>query len=86
VDRVDDLREIVRDVREAYPFEIVAWVVLPEHLHAVWAFPEGDSDYPMCWRLIKANFSRRVPAASGFAKADATRASGASGKGDVGSI
>ncbi|HCS90289.1 MAG TPA: transposase, partial [Chromatiaceae bacterium] len=25
VDRVDDLREIVRDVREAYPFEIVAW-------------------------------------------------------------
>jgi putative transposase len=61
VDRVADLREVVRDVRRAHPFEIVAWVVLPEHLHAVWALPEGDSEYPMRWRLIKANFSRRVP-------------------------
>jgi|AVFP01.1.fsa_nt_gi putative transposase len=61
VDRVADLREVVRDVREAHPFEIVAWVVLPEHLHAVWALREGDSDYPMRWRLIKANLSRRVP-------------------------
>ncbi|ESQ15997.1 MAG: hypothetical protein N838_27730 [Thiohalocapsa sp. PB-PSB1] len=32
MDRVDNLREIVRDVREVHPFEIVAWVVLPEHL------------------------------------------------------
>ena len=61
VDRVDDLREVVRNVREAHPFDIVAWVVLPEHLHAVWALPDNDSDYPMRWRLIKANFSRRVP-------------------------
>ena len=26
MDRVDDLREVVRDVREGHPFEIVAWV------------------------------------------------------------
>jgi putative transposase len=86
VDRVDELREVVRDVREAYPFEIVAWVLLPEHLHAVWALAEGDRDYPMRWRLIKAHCSRRYPAASGFAKADARRASGASGEGDCRSI
>ncbi|ESQ16402.1 MAG: hypothetical protein N838_05970 [Thiohalocapsa sp. PB-PSB1] len=35
MDRVDDLRQVVRDVREVHPFEIVAWVVLPEHLHVV---------------------------------------------------
>ncbi|ESQ15440.1 MAG: hypothetical protein N838_08690 [Thiohalocapsa sp. PB-PSB1] len=60
MDRVDDL-EVVRDVRQVHPFEIVAWVVLPEHLHAVWALQESDSDDPMRWHLIKANFSRRVP-------------------------
>jgi REP element-mobilizing transposase RayT len=37
VDWVDDLREVVRAVRQMHPFEIVAWVLLPEHLHAVWA-------------------------------------------------
>jgi putative transposase len=58
---VDDLREVVRDVREGHPFEIVAWVLLPEHLHAAWAFAEGDRDDPMRWRLLKAHFSRRVP-------------------------
>ena len=42
VDRVDDLREVVRDVREVHPFEIVAWVVLPEHLHAAWALGAID--------------------------------------------
>jgi putative transposase len=58
---VDDLREVVRDVREGHPFEIVAWVLLPEHLHAVWALAKADSDYPMRWRLIETNCSRRVP-------------------------
>ena len=61
MDRVDDLREVVRDVREVHPFEIVAWVVLPEHLHVVWVLAERDSDYPMRWRLIKAHCSRWVP-------------------------
>jgi hypothetical protein len=45
VDRVDNLRESVRDVRKAHPFEIVAWVVLPDHLHAVWQLPQNDADY-----------------------------------------
>jgi putative transposase len=40
VDRIDDLRKVVRDVREVHPFESVAWVVLPEHLHAAWALAE----------------------------------------------
>jgi REP element-mobilizing transposase RayT len=58
---VDDLREVVRDVRQVHLFEIVAWILLPQHLHAMWALAERDSDYPMRWRLIEANFSHRVP-------------------------
>ena len=61
VERIADLREAVRDVRRAHPFEIVAWVVLPDHLHAVWTLPDGDADYAMRWGLIKAGFSRRIP-------------------------
>ena len=50
----------MRKVKQAHPFEIVAWVVLPEHTHAVWSLPLGDSDYSMRWNQIKGGFSRRI--------------------------
>jgi putative transposase len=43
------------------PFKIDAWVVLPDHLHAVWTLQEGDADYSVRWRLIEARFSREFP-------------------------
>lgn len=61
VRHVDLLREVVRDVRAKRPFEIIAWVVLPEHMHAIWTLPEGDVDYSGRWNAIKALFSRRLP-------------------------
>lgn len=61
VRHVDLLREVVRDVRTKRPFEIVAWVILPEHMHAIWTLPDGDSDYSVRWNAIKALFSRRLP-------------------------
>jgi len=45
VDRVEALREAVREVRTAHPFEIIAWVVVPEHMHAIWRLPPNDADY-----------------------------------------
>jgi putative transposase len=30
-----------------------AHVVLPDHLHVVWTLPEGDTDYPRRWSMIK---------------------------------
>ena len=35
-------------------------VVLPDHLHAVWRLPEGDADFPLRWRKLKARFGRSV--------------------------
>jgi putative transposase len=58
---IDDLRTVIDKVKLAHPFSIVAMVVLPEHLHAIWRLPPGDADYPMRWSLIKAGFSRRLP-------------------------
>lgn len=36
-------------VKAAHPFSIVAMMVLPEHLHAIWRLHSGDADYPMRW-------------------------------------
>jgi len=61
VREIDRLRDAVRQVRVRWPFRIDAWVVLPDHLHAVWTLPPGDADYATRWRLIKSNFSRGLP-------------------------
>lgn len=55
------LRESVRKVRNRHPFKIDAWVVLPDHLHAVLTLPQGDADFALRWRLIKSGFSRSLP-------------------------
>lgn len=60
VEHVDVLRAAVRAVKERHPFHIDAFVVLPDHLHAIWSLPPGDADYATRWMLIKAGFSRRL--------------------------
>jgi putative transposase len=61
VRRIDLLRDAVRQVRQARPFEIDAWVVLPDHLHCVWTLPPGDHDNGTRWRLIKTAFAKGLP-------------------------
>jgi putative transposase len=61
VREVDLLRESVRTVKAAHPFEIIAWVALPEHMHCIWKLPEGDSDFARRWRGIRSLFSRGLP-------------------------
>jgi putative transposase len=55
------LRSAYRSVRARFPFETIAICVLPDHLHAIWRLPEGDSDFPLRWNLIKGGFSRSLP-------------------------
>jgi putative transposase len=47
------LRAAIVKVRASHPFEIDAWVLLPDHLHCIWTLPEGDADFSTRWRLIK---------------------------------
>jgi len=53
VDHIDDLRESVRYALRKQPLHIEAWVVLPEHMHALWTLPPGDDDYSGRWKNIK---------------------------------
>jgi len=57
-DHVDLLRDAVRMVKRDRPFDILAFVVLPNHLHAVWTVPEDDPNYSQRWGRIKARFTR----------------------------
>ena len=52
------LRDASRHVMEKHPFEIDAFVLLPDHLHCIWTLPDGDMDFSKRWRLIKSYFTR----------------------------
>lgn len=56
------LRSVVREVRDVLPFQIDAWVILPDHMHCVWTLPPNDRDFSKRWGLIKAGFTRHVAA------------------------
>lgn len=47
------LREAIDRVRARLPFRIDGWVLLPDHMHAIWTLPDGDADFSNRWRLIK---------------------------------
>ena len=61
VDEIERLRTCLQVERARRPFAILAWVVLPEHMHWLWRLPSGDSDYSTRWRRIKTDFSRGLP-------------------------
>jgi putative transposase len=54
------LRDAVRTELARRPFHILAWVVLPDHMHCQWTLPEGDADFSGRMRDIKAGFTRRI--------------------------
>lgn len=60
-EQIDLLRKAVAAVKARQPFRIVAMTVMPDHLHAVWTLPPGDSRIGLRWGLIKAGFARRLP-------------------------
>lgn len=62
------LRAAIVAVRESRPFDILAWVLLPDHLHAIWRLPPGDADFSTRWSQIK----RRVTHDCGALHADPT--------------
>jgi putative transposase len=60
-------------VQQGRPFETIAICVLPDHLHAPWALPEGDADFPTHWSLIKSGFSRGLEPAQSRSASKATK-------------
>lgn len=59
------LRNGIDTCRTAYPFDPVAMVLLPDHLHAIWTLPRNDTAYPRRWSMIKSHFTREWIRAGG---------------------
>lgn len=60
VDEVDQLLLAVQQTLVTRPFVIDAWVVLPDHLHAVWTLPGGGTDYSQHYRT-RDKIHSRIP-------------------------
>ncbi len=60
------LRHALGEVRKRWPFRIYAWVLLPDHLHGVWALPcdsnatWDDHGHQRRWTAIKGRVTRAV--------------------------
>jgi len=53
------LRAAIDRQRTKRPFQVIAFVLLPDHLHTVWQLPVGDDDYSTRWSAIKEDFTRQ---------------------------
>lgn len=62
VEEIENLRHAYGQTQQARPFRTLAICVLPDHLHAIWTLPDGDSDFAGRWSLLKSTFSRQLPA------------------------
>ena len=61
-DARDALRTAIAQVRRKRPFQIEAFVLLPDHFHCVLTLPEGDSDLSTRLRLVKTYVTRHYGA------------------------
>ena len=53
------LHDAINHVRRMMPFQSIAWVLLPDHLHTMWELPDNDANYSLRWSLIKQQVTRR---------------------------
>ncbi len=60
ITHIHHLQDCIRKVKQQRPLEIIAFVVLPDHLYAVFRLPKNDHDFPGRWKLIKSRFSRAL--------------------------
>lgn len=54
----------VAEVRQREPFELLAWAILPDHLHVVVRLPEVDAAYARRISIFKRLVSQRVASRS----------------------
>ena len=59
-DHISAFGEAIRLARTRKPFHVDAWIVLPDHAHAIWTLPPGDHDCSTRWRAVKIAFSKAL--------------------------
>jgi putative transposase len=59
------LGEVLHDTLARHRAKVIAMVLLPDHLHALWQLPPGDDLYDLRWSVVKRAFTRRWLSAGG---------------------
>ena len=54
------LRDAIRLTQTEYPFDVIAWVLLPDHMHTIWKLPSDSADFSTRWHLIKSRTTRAL--------------------------
>jgi putative transposase len=67
------LREAIQRARTTLPFQIDAWVLLPDHLHCIWTLPEDEANYSARWAVIKRRVSESCAAMANAPRSDSGR-------------
>ena len=58
-DNVKIIKGAFKQIALQHPFNVDAFVLLPDHIHCIWTLPESDNAFSTRWRLIKGYFTRR---------------------------
>lgn len=53
------LKNAIKQTQSQYPFEMIAIVLLPDHLHCIWKMPDDDYNYGKRWGIIKSLVSKQ---------------------------
>ena len=59
------LRVAIERIRSDRPFEVLAFVLLPDHFHCVWKLPDDDADFSIRMACIKKDFTKSRLAGGG---------------------
>jgi len=60
IDYVGLLHESIQFIKNKHSFDVIAFVILNDHLHTIWQLPENDANYPKRWQAIKSRFTRSL--------------------------
>jgi putative transposase len=67
------LRKAIVEVRHNLPFDSIAWVLLPDHIHTIWKLPERDANFLLRWSLIKQHVTLTTMNGTGETKTSLSR-------------
>ena len=76
---IETLHQCFLTVESRFPFFTDAMVILPDHLHCIWTLPNGDADFSMRGKRIKAAFTRGYTGARRASVPDSMRKKNESG-------
>lgn len=60
-DFLQAFKQSIKHIQHQNPFEVLAWVQMPDHLHCIWKMPNDDADYGMRWSQIKRLTTQSCP-------------------------